>query len=169
MLRCVGEASERHCPRYGHRPFDGQRKGSGRWRARYPDPRGKSSTAQIERTFRTKERRADAPLALLPPPLQARRTPRAPPHKRELRFHDLRHTCASLLIAQGAHPKLIQTRLGHFSITVTLDRYGHLFPSVEAALAEKLDAVFAAAAPVASGRPIDAAISVEVPARGVRA
>jgi len=72
---------------------------------------------------------------------------RSLPHKREFRFHDLRHTCASLLIAQGAHPKLIQARLGHSSITVTLDRYGHLFPSVEEALAEQLDAVFAAAAP----------------------
>lgn len=38
-----------------------------------------------------------------------------------LRFHDLLHTCASLLIAEGAHPKLIQTRLGHSSITITLD------------------------------------------------
>ena len=43
------------------------------------------------------------------------------PHKAMLRFHDLRHTCASLLIAQGAHPKLIQARLGHSSIQVTLD------------------------------------------------
>lgn len=67
-----------------------------------------------------------------------------PAAKAGLRFHDLRHTCASLLIAQGAHPKLIQARLGHSSIQITLDRYGHLFPSVEAALAEKLDAAFAA-------------------------
>ena len=50
------------------------------------------------------------------------------------RFHDLRHTCAALLISLGAHPKAIQERLGHSSITVTLDRYGHLFPS----LAEEL-------------------------------
>ena len=56
------------------------------------------------------------------------------PHKR--------HTFASLLIAAGAHPKLIQARLGHASITTTLDRYGHQFPSVEAALADTLDATF---------------------------
>lgn len=43
-----------------------------------------------------------------------------------MRFHDLRHTYASLLIAQGEHPKLIQEQLGHASITITLDRYGHL-------------------------------------------
>jgi integrase len=70
---------------------------------------------------------------------------RALPHKAALRFHDLRHTCAGLLIAQGAHPNLIQARLGHSSIQITLARYGHLFPSVEAALADKLDAAFAAA------------------------
>lgn len=45
---------------------------------------------------------------------------------RRIRFHALRHTCASLLIAQGAHPKYIQTQLGHASISRTLDRYGHL-------------------------------------------
>lgn len=69
-----------------------------------------------------------------------------PAEKHSLRFHDLRHTCASLLIAAGAHPKLIQARLGHSSITTTLDRYGHLFPSVEEALADALDVTFEAAA-----------------------
>jgi integrase len=67
-----------------------------------------------------------------------------PADKASLRFHDLRHTCASLSIAAGAHPKLIQTRLGHSSIQITLDRYSHLFPSVEEALAEQLDAVYQA-------------------------
>jgi integrase len=57
-----------------------------------------------------------------------------------LRIHDLRHTCASLLIAQGAHPKAIQVHLGHSSISVTMDRYGHLFPSDMEALAVALDA-----------------------------
>lgn len=62
-----------------------------------------------------------------------------------LRFHDLRHTCAALLIAQGAHPKAIQERLGHGSIDVTMDTYGHLYESAEDALAEALDGVHAAA------------------------
>ena len=53
----------------------------------------------------------------------------------ELRFHDLRHTCASLLIARGAHPREIMARLGHASITTTLNTYGHLWPS----LGDKLD------------------------------
>jgi integrase len=58
-----------------------------------------------------------------------------------LRFHDLRHTAAGLLIAQGAHPKEIQSRLGHASITTTLNVYGHLWPSLGAQLDEKIDAV----------------------------
>jgi integrase len=45
---------------------------------------------------------------------------------RQVRFHDLRHSYASLLIAQGAHPKLISEQLGHASVQITLDRYGHL-------------------------------------------
>ena len=47
-----------------------------------------------------------------------------------------------MLIEQGAHPKLLQTRMGHSSITVTLDMYGHLFPSVEEALAGVLDQLY---------------------------
>ncbi len=56
-----------------------------------------------------------------------------------LRVHDLRHTCAALLIAEGAHPKVVQAHLGHSSIQVTMDRYGHLFPSDAEDLAERLD------------------------------
>lgn len=44
------------------------------------------------------------------------------------RIHDLRHTCAALLIASDLQPKIVQTHLGHSSIQVTLDRYGHLYP-----------------------------------------
>jgi integrase len=56
-----------------------------------------------------------------------------------IRFHNLRHTYASLLIARGAHPKYIQAQLGHASIQTTLDRYGHLMPAAHAAEAQKLD------------------------------
>lgn len=62
------------------------------------------------------------------------------------RFHDLRHTCAALCIALGAHPKAIQERLGHSSITVTLDRYGHLFPKLDETLTSRLDELHRAAA-----------------------
>ncbi len=58
-------------------------------------------------------------------------------------LHALRHTCAALLISQGAHPKAIQSHLGHSSITTTLDRYGHLFEDEHEKLAGRLDAAYA--------------------------
>ncbi len=64
-----------------------------------------------------------------------------------LRFHDLRHTCVALLIAQGAHPMAIKERLGHSSITVTIDTYGGLFPALDESLADGLDATFRASMP----------------------
>lgn len=58
---------------------------------------------------------------------------------RDTRVHDLRHTAAALGIAAGAHPKVLQIRLGHASIAITLDRYGHLFPGHDDGLADDLD------------------------------
>ncbi len=57
----------------------------------------------------------------------------------QCRFHDLRHTSVALAIAAGAHPKAIQIRMGHSTITVTLDRYGHLFPELDEAIALAFD------------------------------
>jgi integrase len=57
-----------------------------------------------------------------------------------LRFHDLRHTAVALAIAEGAHPKAIQVRMGHASVRVTLDLYGHLFPELDEAIASGLNA-----------------------------
>jgi integrase len=56
-----------------------------------------------------------------------------------LRFHDLRHTYAALMVAAGAHPKLLQAQLGHTSINVTLNTYGHLFPDAFAGVGPALD------------------------------
>jgi len=56
-----------------------------------------------------------------------------------LRIHDLRHTCVALLTAQGGHAKAVQAHLGHSSIAVTFDRYGHLFPDDLDRLAEAMD------------------------------
>lgn len=56
-----------------------------------------------------------------------------------VRVHDLRHTSVALAIAAGAHPKEIQQRAGHSSIAITMDRYGHLFPGMDEALADRLD------------------------------
>jgi integrase len=62
---------------------------------------------------------------------------------RSIRIHDMRHTCASLLIRQGVHPKAIQHHLGHSSINITMDRYGHLLPDQYDDLASQLDSVHA--------------------------
>ena len=48
----------------------------------------------------------------------------------EIRFHDLRHTCATLLLGRGVHPKLVQELLGHATISMTLDIYSHYLPSM---------------------------------------
>ncbi len=48
----------------------------------------------------------------------------------EIRFHDLRHTCATLLLGRGVHPKLVQELLGHSTIAMTLDTYSHYLPSM---------------------------------------
>jgi integrase len=71
-----------------------------------------------------------------------------PADKRKLRFHDLRHTCASLLVAQGSPMLYVKERLGHSSITTTINLYGHMFPSVEASLADALDGMYAEGAGV---------------------
>jgi integrase len=47
-----------------------------------------------------------------------------------IRFHDLRHTCATLLFSKGLHPKLVQELLGHATIAITLDTYSHVLPGM---------------------------------------
>jgi integrase len=60
----------------------------------------------------------------------------------ELRIHDLRHSAAALLISQGGHPEAIKRQMGHSSIRVTMDTYGHLYPSEAEALAVSMNNVF---------------------------
>ena len=50
---------------------------------------------------------------------------------RKIRFHDLRHTCATLLLAKGINPKIVQERLGHSDISMTLNRYSHVTPTMQ--------------------------------------
>jgi len=57
----------------------------------------------------------------------------------KVRLHDLRHTHASLLLARGIHAKVVQERLGHSSITMTLDLYSHITPGLEEAAAASLN------------------------------
>jgi integrase len=48
----------------------------------------------------------------------------------EIRFHDLRHTCATLLLCKGVHPKFVQELLGHATVAITLDTYSHVLPGM---------------------------------------
>ena len=56
-----------------------------------------------------------------------------------IRFHDLRHTAATLMLQQNVNPKVVQERLGHSDITLTLNTYSHVLPSMQEEAAEKLD------------------------------
>jgi integrase len=56
-----------------------------------------------------------------------------------IRWHDLRHTCATLLLSRGTHPKYVQQLLGHASIQLTLDRYSHWMPSMGKLTASAMD------------------------------
>jgi len=57
----------------------------------------------------------------------------------DIRFHDLRHTAATLLLSQGVHPKVVQEMLGHATIVITLDTYSHVLPSMQQEAVAKLD------------------------------
>ncbi|MFL6238638.1 MAG: site-specific integrase [Actinomycetes bacterium] len=59
-----------------------------------------------------------------------------------IRFHDLRHTAATLLLAEGVHPKIVSEMLGHTEVGITLDLYSHVTPTMQAEAVRALDAVF---------------------------
>jgi hypothetical protein len=124
------------------------------WRGKFVAPKSRRSrhTIDVAPTLRDALARlpsrfrgdlvfcSEAGTALDPDNLMHRDFPRALRRAgvRRIRFHDLRHTYTSLLIAHGAHPKYIQVQLGHASIQTTLDRYGHLMPDAHTAEARKL-------------------------------
>jgi len=85
----------------------------------FPGPEGKprDASGMLRRSFFPALRRAKLP---------------------KIRFHDLRHTYASLLIDQGEYPKYIQAQLDHSSITMTMDIYGHLMKRVNQKAAARL-------------------------------
>ncbi|MGH2597267.1 MAG: site-specific integrase [Actinomycetota bacterium] len=59
-----------------------------------------------------------------------------------VRFHDLRHAHATLMLLQGVHPKVVSERLGHASIGITLDTYSHVLPGMQAEAARAFDELF---------------------------
>ncbi len=61
----------------------------------------------------------------------------------KVRFHDLRHSCASLLLTLGVSAKLVQETLGHSSYQITMDTYSHMIPALRNEVADRMDEIFA--------------------------
>ena len=61
-----------------------------------------------------------------------------------MRFHDLRHACASLLLVQGVHPRVVMETLGHSQISLTMNTYSHVLPALQREAADRMEAVLAA-------------------------
>jgi len=60
-----------------------------------------------------------------------------------IRLHDLRHTCATLLLIKGVHPKYVQELLGHANISITLDTYSHVIPGMGNQTVDAMEEIFA--------------------------
>ena len=60
----------------------------------------------------------------------------------DIRFHDLRHTAATILLEKNVHPKVVKERLGHSRISMTMDTYSHVLPSLKHEATDKLNDVF---------------------------
>ena len=81
-------------------------------------------------------------LCCIPPPPEGKNTfykILAKAGLRKIRFHDIRHTFASLLLSQGESPVYVKEQLGHYSIQMTVDVYGHLIPGSNRGAVNKLD------------------------------
>jgi integrase len=65
------------------------------------------------------------------------------PHKVDIRWYDLRHTTASLLLRSGTNPKIVAEKLGHSSVNLTLNVYSHTIPSMQFEAAESLEKALA--------------------------
>ena len=62
----------------------------------------------------------------------------------QMRFHDLRHACASLLLVQGVHPRVVMETLGHSQMSLTMDTYSHVIPALQREAADRMESVLAA-------------------------
>jgi integrase len=63
----------------------------------------------------------------------------------DIRFHDLRHSAATLLLEKGIHPKIVSDMLGHSQVGITLNLYSHVTPTMQKQAAEAMDSLFRAA------------------------
>lgn len=59
------------------------------------------------------------------------------------RFHDLRHACATFLLAQGLSPRVVMETLGHSQIGITMDTYAHVLPSLQREAADRMNDLLA--------------------------
>ena len=57
----------------------------------------------------------------------------------QMRFHDLRHACASLMLAQGEHPQVVMETLRHSQISMTMNTYSHVIPHLQREAADRMD------------------------------
>jgi integrase len=57
----------------------------------------------------------------------------------KIRFHDLRHTCATLLLSKNVNPKIVSEILGHATIAITLDTYSHVLPTMQESAAKAME------------------------------
>jgi integrase len=62
----------------------------------------------------------------------------------DMRFHERRHSCAALRVAQGVHPRIVMEILGHSTITLTMNTYSHVLPQNQRDAAALLDQLFSA-------------------------
>ena len=62
-----------------------------------------------------------------------------------MRFHDLRHACASLLLVQGVHARVVMETRGHSQISLTMNTYSHVIPALQREAADKMQAVLESA------------------------
>lgn len=61
-----------------------------------------------------------------------------------MRIHDLRHSCATMLLSKGVHPRVVMEILGHSKIALTMNTYSHVMPSIQEEAASKMNALFTA-------------------------
>jgi integrase len=59
----------------------------------------------------------------------------------DMRLHDLRHSCATLLLAQGVNPRVVMETLGHSQVSLTLNTYSHVLPALQRDAAARMNAV----------------------------
>jgi integrase len=77
-----------------------------------------------------------------------------------MRFHDARHTCATLLLAQGVQPRVVMETLGHSQISLTMNTYAHVIPELQREAADRMEAVLAGDETTSTPEPVAVNVAV---------